>query len=216
MTTIYLIRHCETQGNKQRLFQGRIDMDISDAGREQLQRLAERFRDIPLDALYSSPLLRARRTAEAVATYQPLALQIDERLIEIDGGCWEGRQWSELPAFDPEQSRRWLEEPWNFSTEGGEPMRAVYDRMRQALLDIAAANDGKRVAVVSHGCAIRNALCFAKGLPIEQLHTVPWCDNTGVCLLEVEQGGVRVIQENDHSHLTQQASPAEQNSWWRG
>lgn len=216
MTTIYLIRHCETKGNQQRLFQGRIDMDISDAGRAQLERLSERFRDIPLDALYSSPLLRAKRTAEAVAKYQPLAIQIDERLIEINGGCWEGRSWNDMPVFDPEQSRRWLEEPWNFGTEGDEPMRAVYDRMREALLDIAAANKGKQVAVVSHGCAIRNALCFAKGWPIEQLHTVPWCDNTGICVLTVEDGQVQVVTENDHSHLKSLASPAEQNSWWRG
>lgn len=216
MTTIYLIRHCETKGNQQRLFQGRIDMDISEAGEQQLAQLAERFRNITIDKLYSSPLLRAQRTAMAVAKFQPMDIELDERLIEINGGCWEGRSWNDMPIFDPEQSRRWLEEPWNFGTEDGEPMREVYDRMKNAVLDIAAKNDGKRVAIVSHGCAIRNAMCFAKGWPIEQLHQVPWCDNTGICVLNVEDGRVEVITENDHSHLTKQASPAEQNSWWRG
>lgn len=216
MTTIYLVRHCETQGNRQRLFQGRMDMDISEAGGRQLDRLAERFRDMPLDALYSSPLLRAMRTAEAVNRHHGLSIRQDERLIEINGGCWEGKSWAELPTLDPEQSRRWLHEPWNFQTDGGEPMRAVYDRMKEALLAIAAACDGGRVAVVSHGCAIRNALCFAKGLPVERLNEVGWCDNTAVCTLMFEGERVQVLAENDHTHLDEQeASPAEKDSWWR-
>lgn len=215
MTTIYLIRHCETQGNRQRLFQGRIDMDISEQGAAQLERLAERFRDTPLTALYSSPLRRAIRTAEAVGRYHTLPLHINNDLIEIDGGCWEGCHWAELPQTDPEQSLRWLEEPWNFHTDGGEAMRTVYDRMQRALLHIVQECPEGQVAVVSHGCAIRNALCFAKGWPIERLGEVAWCDNTGVCILQAEDSGFRVLKENDHSHLETTASAAEQDSWWR-
>ena len=95
-------------------------------------------------------------------------------------------------------------------------MRAVYDRMKAALLDIASYCDGQQVAIVSHGCAIRNALCFAKGLPVEKLDTVGWCDNTALCVLEIERGCMRVLAENDHAHLdAAEASPAEKNSWWR-
>lgn len=215
MTTIYLVRHCETEGNRSRLFQGRIDMDISEQGRRQLDRLAERFRTIPLDGIYTSPLRRAVKTAEAVNRYHALPLHRDERLIEIDGGCWEGRHWDELPELDPEQSRRWLDEPWNFCTKGGEPMRSVYERMKAALLDIASSCDGQQVAVVSHGCAIRNALCFVKGLPVDQLNRVGWCDNTGICIFQTEGGIWRILAENDHAHLTGEASPAEKSSWWR-
>ena len=93
MTTIYLVRHCETKGNRQRLFQGHIDMDISEAGVQQLARLAERFRTVPLDAVYSSPLLRAMRTAQAVNRYHDLPIHQDARLIEINGGSWEGPHW---------------------------------------------------------------------------------------------------------------------------
>ncbi len=215
MTTIYLIRHCETQGNRQRLFQGRIDMDISEEGARQLERLAERFREVPLAAVYTSPLLRAVRTAEAVGRYHDLPLIKDDDLIEIDGGCWESRHWADLPAFDPEQSRRWLEEPWNFHTSGGESMRAVYDRMSRALRRVARECEGGQAAVVSHGCAIRNALCFAKGWPVEKLNKVNWCDNTGVCVLEAADGAFRVLKENDHSHLEDAVPSAEQDSWWR-
>ena len=209
---LYLIRHCQTGSNKQHLFQGRIDTDINEEGARQLDLLAERFRDIPLDAVYSSPLLRARRTAEAVARYRSLPVRQDPRLIEIDVGAWEGRSWDRLLLEDPERCRLWLEEPGLFQAEGGETMEAVYARMGEALLDIAAAHPGERVAVVSHGCAIRNALCFARGWPITRLNEVPWCDNTGVSTLEIEGKRIRVIAENDRSHLPTPTSLT--GGWW--
>ncbi len=213
---LYLIRHCETKGNRVKCFQGRIDTDISEAGAVQLEHLGRRFAEVPLTAVRTSPLLRAYRTAEAVSAPHGLTPQIDKRLIEICGGIWEGKPWADLPALDPEQSRRWVKEPWNFCAEGGEPMRSVYDRMREAILDAGEAFDGGCAALVSHGCAVRNGLCFAMGLPPEGLNEVPWCDNTAVCCLEVEHGRVCVLYANDSSHLPNPPSAAEKSSWWRG
>lgn len=210
---IYLIRHCQTGGNKQRLFQGRMDADISEEGARQLELLAERFKDIRLDAVYSSPLLRARRTAEAVVTYRPLPIRQDPRLIEIDVGVWEGKPWEVLLTAYPEQCRLWMQEPWQFQATGGEPMEAVYARMKEALLDIAAAHPGKVLAVISHGCAIRNALCFARGWPITRLNEVDWCGNTGVSTLEIEGKDVRLICENDRTHLPD--ASALTGGWWK-
>ena len=90
MTTLYLVRHCEAEGNTARVFQGSIDRDISPNGQKQLDRLAERFRDVPLAAVYSSPLLRAYKTAQAVNRYHGLPIVTDDRLKEINGGVWEG------------------------------------------------------------------------------------------------------------------------------
>lgn len=97
MTSIYLVRHCQAQGNVNRVFQGRIDSEISEEGRRQLDRLAERFRRIPLDAVYTSPLQRARLTAEALNRYHGLPVRTDARFIEIDGGCWEGHRGRSSP-----------------------------------------------------------------------------------------------------------------------
>ncbi|MGI6264870.1 MAG: histidine phosphatase family protein [Acutalibacteraceae bacterium] len=203
MTTIYLIRHCETQGNKKRLFQGHIDMPISAEGESQLQRLAERFRDIALDRIYSSPLGRAMRTAQAVDRYHGLDITVDERLIEINVGVWEGKPWNELMQTDPEHCDVWSWRPWLFEPEKGEPMRSVFDRMSRAITDIAAANAGKRIAVVSHGCAIRNAICFAKGWPIERLGEIGWIDNTGYCQLDFDGEAIRITGE-----------PSLEDDWW--
>lgn len=81
----------------------------------------------------------------------------------------------------------------------GEAMREVYSRMAEALTEIAAAHPDETVAVASHGCAIRNALCWAKGWPIERLSEVAWCDNTGVSVLRFDRDRVELILENDNT-----------------
>ena len=215
MTTIYLIRHCEAAGNVGRRFQGHIDADITENGRRQLELLAERFRELPLDAVYSSPLLRARLTAEAVNRHHGLPVMLDDRLMEINGGLWEGRPWAELPALFPQASADWQEAPWRFSAPEGEAMTAVYERMRRALTDIAAAHPGGTVAAASHGCAIRNALCWAHGWPIEHLNEVAWCDNTAVAVLEFDGTQPRLGLFNDASHLNEDLSTLSKQAWWK-
>ena len=89
MTTVYLVRHAKSVGNTERIFQGRSNLGLSSEGMAQLPQLAERFREIPLDAIYSSPLQRAMQTAEAVNHYHHLPVQTEEGLCEIFAGEWE-------------------------------------------------------------------------------------------------------------------------------
>lgn len=215
VTTVYLVRHCEARGNIDREFHGSFDSDISENGRCQLARLAERFRGIPLDAVYSSPLRRARLTAEALNTHHGLPIVTDARLKEINGGLWECNRWAELPALFPESSEAWGARPHEFEAPEGETMRAVYDRMRKAILDIVAQNEGKIVAVASHGCAIRNALCWALTGDIAHLSEIPWCDNTAVAELRFENGVLTVPHYNDSMHLDAELSTIGKQSWWR-
>lgn len=220
VTTLYLVRHCEAIGNISRIFQGHIDEDISDNGARQLERLAERFRAIPLEVLYTSPLIRARKTAQAMNQGHGLPLQTDERLMEIHGGHWEGKPWDELPQLYPAEWEEWNHRPWGFSPEAGEAMPHVYRRMALVLTEIANRNPGKVVGVASHGCAIRNALCWAKGWPIERLNEVEWCENTAVSILEFDEAGaaaagkIKIRLENDASHLDESLATVTKQSWW--
>ena len=215
MTTIYLVRHCESRGNNDRIFQGHTDEEISENGRMQLEKLAERFRDIHLDAIYASPLKRAYRTAEAVNRYWQLPIHTDKRLMEINGGRWEELLWEVLPDRFPEKWADWCERPWLFAAEDGEPMQEVYSRMAEALTEIAANHPGETVVVASHGCAIRNALCWAAGRPIERLQETPWCDNTAVSVLEFNEGRPVIRLANDCSHLNEELSSFSKQDWWR-
>lgn len=215
-TTIILVRHCEARGNHERIFQGATDCDITERGQRQLEVLSERFKTVSFDALYSSPLRRARRTAEAVNRYHGLPMQVESGLREINAGHWEGKRWADFPTLYPEEARDWNLTPWNFAPEGGETMREVFARMVNAVLGIVHKEQGRTVAVVSHGCAIRNLLCYAHGWPIERLNEVEWCDNTAVSVLEFAQdGSVTVILENDASHLNEDLSTFARQEWWK-
>ena len=216
MTRILLIRHCEAEGNIKRLFQGHTDADISENGERQLLRLAERCKDMELDFLYSSPLIRAQKTARAAGTHHDLPLKLDPGLMEINGGVWEGKAWSSFPLLYPEQARRWNLSPWEFHPEGGESMRELHKRIWNTIIAIARRHTGSTVGIVSHGCAIRNFLCRAHGYPIEKLNEISWSDNTGISIIDFDaEMKPEVLLENDASHLSDELSTLGKQTWWR-
>lgn len=216
MTRIYLIRHAEAEGNIRRLFQGHYDGAVSENGRRQLERLRERCRPYPFAAVYSSPLRRAVETARAARGGRRLPIHTDERLMEICGGHWEGKPWDDLPGLFPTENHVWENEPWNFEPEGGEPMRSVYARMHTVVGEIARRYAGRTVCVVSHGCAIRNFLCWAQGWPIERLSEVPWVDNTAVSIIDFDDAfSPHVVRLGDNSHLKGGLSTIEKQNWWQ-
>lgn len=216
MTRIYLIRHCEAEGNIKRIFQGHTDSDISENGAMQLERLAERCRDYKFDAVYSSPLIRAFKTAQAADRHHGLPIIKDDGLMEIYGGHWEGVRFDMLPVIYPEEFKNWEQAPWKFRTADGEPMTHVYDRIWNTITGIVKQNAGKTVCVVSHGCAIRNFLCRAMGLPIEKLGSVEWCDNTAVSVIDFDESlGTNIVLANDSSHLDDSLSTIKKQDWWK-
>jgi broad specificity phosphatase PhoE len=216
MTRIYLIRHAEAEGNIKRIFQGHYDGDISENGELQLERLRGRCKSLHFDAVFSSPLRRAYSTAQAAAYHQKLPVTTLDGLKEINGGCWEGCLWDDFPHLYPEQNRLWVNEPWNFQTEGGEPMRAVYNRVWETVIGIAKENEGRSLCVVSHGCAIRNFLCRAMGRPIEELNSVPWCDNTAVSIIDFdEELAPCIVLLNDATHLDETTTTIGKQDWWK-
>lgn len=216
MTRILLVRHCEAFGNTTGIFQGHTDCDISGNGQKQLELLALRCRNMPIEALYSSPLKRAQVTAQAINKYHNLPLQIEPRFIEINGGVWEEKAWLDLPKLYPEDSEAWNNAPHTFAPEQGESMHEVYDRIWDGITDIVRKNKDKLVCVASHGCAIRNFLCRALGYPIERLNEVDWCDNTAISVIDFDdQLNSKVIAMNDASHLTPETSVFMHQNWWR-
>lgn len=214
MVKIFLVRHAEAEGNVKEFFQGRINTDVSEKGLLQLERLAERFKDIPIEALYSSPLKRAMSTAAAVNRYHGLSVITDNELMEINGGDWEGVKWSELPKIFPGEYRMWKEEINHFTAPNGESTKQVYDRMKAAMRHIASENNGRTIAVVSHGMAIKAYLNCAEGREWENYADPGWADNTAVSLIEYDDNLIpKIIFKNDGSHLEGGLSTLEVSKW---
>ena len=214
MTRIYFVRHAEAEGNVKEFFQGRIDCDISEKGAVQLEYLAKRFETIDYDAIYSSPLKRAMSTARAVNRRLQLPIIERENIIEINGGVWEGKLWTEIERDYPTEHNLWKNDMKRFEIEGGERMAEVYERMKSAITDIVRENQGKTAVVVSHGCALRNYLSYAEFGSADRLGDVGWSDNTAVSLIEYDDNFTpKIIFKNDSSHLPPEASTLAFSRW---
>jgi len=201
MTEIYVIRHVEAEGNLYRMMQGRWDGGVTTLGNMQRDALSQRFKDIHIDALYSSPLYRARFTATAISRFHELEINIEPRLSEIDSGHWEAMPFGNLMIEQGEQFNNFLRNPEEFHVEGAESFYDVQKRAMAALIDIAQRHDGQTVAITSHGVAIRCALTGVLGLRLNDIETVPIFNNTGVARLFYENGKFTAEYINDDSHL---------------
>ena len=205
MTTIYLIRHAEAEGNLYRIAQGQDNSILTDLGWQQIRALERRFAEIPVDAVYASDLYRTCATASAI--YRPKGLPLHRRrdLREICVGVWEQKTWGEIARRDREQLEDFNRRLHLWHVEGAETPQAVQARMRAAVREIAAANDGRTVAVFSHGCAIRLTLAALQGIPLEELGRTPTGSNTAVSLLRAEGADIEVVYRDDARHLTDPA-----------
>ena len=159
--------------------------------------------------------MRTMKTAEAV-NHGNLPIITDAGLKEINGGVWEGTPYARLPDLYPESARDWNIAPWNFNPENGESMRSVYERIYGTVLRIVSENEGKTIAIASHGCAIRNLFCRLNGMPIESLNEIIWCDNTGVSLVEFDcDMNPKIHFQFDISHLDEDLSTLGKQVWWK-
>lgn len=203
MTTIYFVRHAEAQGNTEKRFNGITDSPLTEKGVKQLEPLAERFKEIHLDAVYASPLSRTMQTAEAVNRYHGLEIIPEKGFIEIDGGSWEARTMDEVAKEDPELAMLWGRDPVSFKAPGGESVKEVFDRTSEALLKVIRENSGKDIAIVSHGCALRCMMCFLATGDLSQMNMPEWSENTAVTKVTADDSGkAEFIFKNDGSHLT--------------
>lgn len=153
-----LIRHGETPANTGGVWHGSTDTPLSDRGHEQARRVGQHLADASesYNHIYSSPLQRARCTAEAIGRGLGLEVKQDPGLTEYDLGSWEGKTYLELHQ-DYRLWERMKEDP-DFAPHGGESPRQVVDRYVGTLRRIASAHPGERVIVVGHGGAISMAL----------------------------------------------------------
>lgn len=205
VTTLYIVRHCQSMGNIEGRFQGRFDAEVSEAGKKQLDLLSLRFRNEHLDAIYASPLKRAYQTAEAVNRFHHLPIHAMDGLLELDVGDMENLKLSEIGEKFPEVAKNWDQSPDLCEFPHGETMRQAYNRVNDALDQIIRENAGKTVFVATHGGVIRNLYARVCSGCVEGIRQSAVFGNTGVSILEADESGClswKLI--NDQSHLPEE------------
>jgi broad specificity phosphatase PhoE len=162
-TRIFLVRHGATTLTAEDRFAGATDVPLSDTGREQASRLAERLRDDNITAVYASPLGRTVETARIIAEPHSLELQLRDGLREISHGRWEQKTRKEVEREFPEEAAAWDADPFTFAPAGGESGLAVTARALPVFMEIVRENQGGHVLIVSHKATIRLLLSSLLG-----------------------------------------------------
>jgi len=169
-TRLYLVRHGETDWNREQRLQGTLDVPLNSLGVAQARRLADYFVRIPVGCIVSSPLARASATAAILAEACACPYTIDARLREIDHGSWSGRTLPDLGQCFPSLVKGEQLLPEAFEVSRGEPLLAVYRRASEALADLLDGYGGQSVVVVGHGVTLAAIWCAATGLEMARLH----------------------------------------------
>lgn len=213
-TKLIFVRHGEARGNIERVFHGFTDSDLTENGKEQAKRAADRLQNEQIDYFYSSDLKRAYETAMIVAAPHKAKVFTDSRLREINGGLWEEVPWDDLPEQFADSYSHWLDTPYLLQMPEGESMEHFYKRLKDVVDEIARTHAGKTVCIASHGTAIRVLCCYFKGLPLQQLTDVDWCDNAAITIVMHDKKGYWIITEGDNSHLSDISTIGKQE-WWK-
>lgn len=199
---LYLVRHGATANNllKPPRLQGRADVELSAEGAAQAEQASRFLAGMPIDAVYSSPLLRARQTSEAIARPHGLDVQTVDALIECDVGEWEGRTWPDIEREDPGAYRQFMTNPSRFGYLGGENLVQVRDRVMPAFTQLMSENLGRQIVVTAHNVVNRTYLGVLLDIPIANRRSVPQ-DNCCINVLRFRDGRSKVLSVNGLFHL---------------
>ncbi len=186
-TTIVLVRHGETDWNRDRRFQGQADIVLNETGRAQVRALAAELARERFDIAYTSPLRRAAESAEILAAALEVEVRPCAALMEVHVGSWSGLTASEIETRFPDGHRRWIDSRAGW--EDGETYDDLGIRVVAGLGRIGEAHLGAHVLAVTHGGPIRAVLASIRGLPFEaSRNEIPFVENCETVRVTIQDG----------------------------
>jgi len=200
MTLIYLVRHGQTAWNREEIFRGRTDVPLDETGLKQAELVGQYFSGMQIDAIYSSPLARARETARAIARLRNLKVEPLEAMIDMSFGNWEGHAHQEIREIDAETYRQWVESPHLARLPGGESLDDVRVRSMAALEDLVRDHPGKNLVLVSHRVICKVLICAILGLDNSHFWQITQ-DTTAINLIQHRNGKYILSFMNETCHL---------------
>ncbi len=199
MIQIILVRHGETEWNVKGVFRGRIDIELNETGIKQAQLLVEYLSNLKIDAIYSSPLKRAVKTAEMIASYHKLPVEITPGLIDFNYGEWQGLPRQEVKDKYKELYAEWIKNPHRVKTPSGETLDDVRKRAMDMVNDVIAKYEDT-VALVSHRVVNKVLICALLGLDNSHFWNIK-LDTCGTTTFAYENERFILIKHNDTSYL---------------
>ncbi len=200
-TLIILVRHGECEGNIKGMFRGRTDFPLNERGLIQAQDLAKKLKNFSIKHIYSSPLTRARQTAEVIGEQCEVQVKVEEGFNNIELGNWEGRFKKEIAEQYPREWELWVNNPEKLRVKDMETLYEVQKRVKTCLDSLVSAHKGETLAVVSHRAVLKPliAACLNIASPyFWKIHL----DTASYSLLSYKEGrGYCLVQLNQTKHL---------------
>ena len=204
MTTLILIRHGESEANRQGIFAGHIDPDLQNKGLEQAKLTGKYIADnYKVDKIYTSDLKRAYKTAMCLAEILNMEVIQNKNLREINAGKWEGMKFNDLRVIYPDEYSMWVNHIGYSGCTGGETVRQLGDRIMSELTKIAEENNGKTVAIATHATPIRVAHSLIESGALDGMENIPWVSNASVTVLEYNNNEWKIIAVSKDEHLAE-------------
>lgn len=199
---LYLIRHGEVDSNRENVYIGSTDIELNERGIEQAQLLARRLKGVEINAIYSSPMRRAMRTADEISKAANLAVIPCPNFRELDYGDWEGVPEEIVRSIYIEQHTKWIENPLKIPVPGGESFGQLRNRVMPAFYEIAEAYRDKCAVIVSHKSANRVILATLLGMDLNRYRQIGQV-NACINVIDVRNDGSFVVDSiNEQGHLT--------------
>lgn len=200
MTLLTLVRHGETDWNRELRFQGHVDVSLNAIGLEQAQRVALRLAVEPAHRVYSSDLLRARQTAQPVAQHLQLHSISEPALREQSFGAVDGMRVDDIKAQHPQAWEGWLRFHEDYCMPGGETTRAFHARVLDAVNRLVAKHRGETLVIVTHGGVLDMIYRTARSLGLSgpRQSDIP---NAGLSRVRVRDTGIDILSWADIAHL---------------
>jgi broad specificity phosphatase PhoE len=200
MTTLFLVRHGRTGWNKEQIFRGTRDVPLDAVGKEEALMVGERLKAEGITAVYSSPLSRARETAEAIARFHKVEVKVLPGLIDLNFGEWEGMSLKEVQERYPDLFQQWQQAPHQVTFPSGEGLAVVRSRVIEAVGDVVAHHPQEAVALVSHRVVLKVLICALLGLANSHFWNIGQ-DTAAINCFQHRNGTWIVNFLNDTCHL---------------
>lgn len=198
---IFFSRHGETEWNVAGRFQGRGNSELTDRGRQQAKCLSTIIESNDIRRIITSPLKRARQTAQLANRGHGLPIILINSLMELHLGEWEGQQLADLEAKEPENYRNYWKDPFRYESRGGETFRQLIDRCQLALEEVARESHGENSLVITHGMSLMGLLHLITGEPLEEIVARPVLPQCSLCETRFENGQYVLLNRGVIDHL---------------
>ncbi len=202
MVKLIIVRHGYSECNQNKTYTGQTESPLTELGIRQAQITGEYlFQNYKIDLVYSSDLSRALDTAKAFTEKTGQPIITDKNLREFDLGLWTGKTFEEVDKLFPKTAKLFKEDLANSYAEGGESYACFKSRVKKVFEDIAIKNDGKTVAVFTHGGVVRALYCAWNNLSAQEIKLAPRFSNSSITMVEYSNGKINFTLLNYDKHL---------------